>query len=319
MNEVMQIATIAVGDYAYGAAALINSLASCGFSGHVTVGYQKQLDWELQPGVPVTCLELDSSPKWAGNLKAQLMSNMGRGDVCYIDADCIVTSKLLLSIASEFVRDQPLFAAEGVLAASDIRWRRWEHCLSGAAKGGTSKAAIVYFNSGFFALNLPRDEHIISQWQEAVEKCLTGRGALFETPFFPMADQDCLNAVLASLNQDFVSIGPPDVWYRALPFNPFLHVGVARKPLLLHCTGGRKPWRECAPTVRPDIYDRAFYHFAFENTPWVQLKRGLPPSTENWLVDGIRSRINVRARRGLSNLRLGLSKASPKISEEVLT
>lgn len=302
----MHVAILVTGDYYFGAAALINSLAKVGFSGQITVGHQGPIDWEVHPGAPVTHCKLDDSQKWAGNLKAQLLMNLGRGDVCFIDADCIVTSPRIFELISVFVRDQPLFAVEGIMPASDVRRVAWAYCLSRGARSvtlGNGFACLAYMNSGFFALRLPRDEFFLKQWQEAMNLCLVGTGQLFETPFFPMPDQDCMNAVLAKLEFPFTTIGPPDIWYRAQPVNPYLHVGVASEPILLHCTGSLKPWRLERPMdSSPDVYDKLFYHFAFLETPWIRLSRKLPSALERWLKDDLRSRIDRRARRVAARL-----------------
>jgi lipopolysaccharide biosynthesis glycosyltransferase len=133
--------------------------------------------------------------------------------------------------------------------------------------------------------------------------CLIGAGQLFETPFFPMPDQDCMNAVLANLEFPFATIGPPDIWYKAQAVNPYLHVGTASEPILLHCTGRLKPWRLERPMVSsPDLYDRLFYHFAFLETPWIHLSRKLPRSVEKWIKDDLWSRIGRRTRRAAARL-----------------
>ena len=302
----MHVVTLATGDYAFGAVALINSLAKAGFSGQITVGYKGPIDWEIHPGAPVTLYELDGSRKWGGNLKAQLLMGLGSGDVCFIDADCIVTSPQIFELISEVVGDQPLFAVEGILPACDVRRHVWARCLSrktDRTSHGNEFTCLAYMNSGFFALRLPRDEQFLKQWQEAMELCLTGTGQLFETPFFPLADQDCLNAVLANLDFPFATIGPPDIWYRAQVVNPYLLVGAAAEPVLLHCTGKLKPWRLERPMdSNPDIYDKLFYRFAFLETPWIQLSRKLPRAVESWIKDDLWSRIGKRTRRAANRL-----------------
>jgi hypothetical protein len=303
----MHVVTLVAGDYDFGAAALINSLAKAGFSGRITVGHQGQVDWEVQPGAPVTCYKLDDSEKWAGNLKAQLLMNVGSGDVCFIDADCIVTSSRLLELTSKFVCDQPLFAVEGILPACDVRRIAWARCLSKGVRRVpplNQFMCLAYMNSGFLALRLPRDDLFLQQWQEAMKLCLNGTGELFETPFFPMPDQDCMNAVLANTEFPFATIGPPDIWYKAQAVNPYLHIGAATEPILLHCTGRPKPWRLERPTISsPDLYDRLFYRFAFLETPWIHLSRRLPRAVERWIGDDLWSRIGRRTRRAAARWR----------------
>jgi hypothetical protein len=232
--------------------------------------------------------------------------NVGSGDVCFIDADCIVASPRLLELTSECVRNQPLFAVEGIMPACDVRRIAWASCLS--REGRTSAlrhefTCVAYMNSGFFALRLPRDELFLQQWEEAMRLCLIGAGELFETPFFLMPDQDCMNAVLANTEFPFATIGPPDIWYKALTINPYLHVGTATEPILLHCTGRLKPWRLQGPIVSsPDLYDTLFYRFAFLETPWIRLPRKLPRAVERWIRDDLWGRIGRRTRRVAARL-----------------
>lgn len=297
----MHIVTLVTGDYAFGAVALINSLAKAGFSGRITVGHQGPIDWEIRSDAPIKMYELDGSPKWGGSLKARLLMNFGSGEVCFIDADCIVTSSRIFELIRNVIGDQSLFAVEGILPAGDIRRRVWARSLSKTSDNNerhSDLTCLAYLNSGFFALSLPRDELLLKQWQDAMDRCLIGAGQLFETPFFPMADQDCLNAVLANLDIPFATIGPPDIWYRAQPNNPYLHVGVSPEPVLLHCTGKLKPWHLKRPTAsRPDIYDRLFYRFGFLETPWIRLRRKLPRPVERWMEDGLWSRIGNKGRQ----------------------
>jgi lipopolysaccharide biosynthesis glycosyltransferase len=301
----MHVVTLVTGDYVFGAAALINSLARAGFAGQITVGHQGPIDWQIQSGAPVVMRRLSDSQKWGGSLKAEFLLSLGDGEICFIDADCIVTSSKMLDLIDQVVTDRPLLAVEGIIAAGDVRRYVWARKLP-AAKGAAAShelACVAYLNSGFLALNLPRDLALLEQWREAISQCLIGTGQLFETPFFPMADQDCLNAVVAALGTPVATIGPPDVWYRAQPVNPYLHVGAAAEPVLLHCTGKLKPWLLRRPAVlSPDIYDRLFYRFAFQETPWVRLPRRLPRGVEQWLKDGLWSRLSRKARQAASRV-----------------
>lgn len=297
----MHIATLIAGDYVFGAAALVNSLARAGFTGQITVGHQGPVNWQIQPGAPIVMRELDDSQTWGGSLKGNLLLSLGDGDVCYIDADCIVTSPQLFELIFGVIDEQPLFAVEAIVPASDVRRRVWTRSILGSNDRVSRYAdltCMAYLNAGFFALRLPRDNLFLKQYQQAIERCLIGTGRLFETPYFPMGDQDCMNAVLSNLDIPFATIGPPDVWYRAQTVNPYLHVGAATDPVLLHCTGKLKPWQLNRPMISgPDVYDKWFYHFAFLETPWVQMSQRMPRALEGWFQDNRRSRISRRARR----------------------
>ena len=302
----MHVVTLVTGDYVFGAAALINSLARAGFSGHITVAHQGPIDWEIQPGAPVTTRRFGDTHRWGGSLKAELLLSLGSGNICFIDADCIITSSKIFELIDTVIANRPLLAVEGIIPAADIRRYLWatkllqtENCAPRSWKLG----CVAYLNSGFFALNLPRDVKLVEKWRESIDKCLIGAGRLFETPFFPMADQDCLNAVVTNLDTEFSTIGPPDIWYRAQTINPYLHVGAATEPVLLHCTGKLKPWLMKRPAISgPDIYDRLFYRLAFLDTPWVRLPRKLPHHVERWLKNSLWSRLGRKARRAANRV-----------------
>jgi hypothetical protein len=51
------------------------------------------------------------------------------------------------------------------------------------------------------------------------------------------------------------------------------------------------------PLSRPDIFDKAFYRFAYVETPWVTLDKQLPRSVVRWIEDGTLSKASLKARR----------------------
>ncbi len=94
---------------------------------------------------------------------------------------------------------------------------------------------------------------------------------MFEVPYFPMPDQDCLNALLQDEKSAFSCIGPPDVWYATSAGSPFSHVG-SFEAALLHGTGP-KPWQHKSVPLRdPNRYEVAWYRFSSQETPWVRCK-----------------------------------------------
>lgn len=302
----MHVATLVTGDYVFGAAALINSLATAGFAGQITVGYEGSIDWQIQSGAPVTMRKLNGWQTRGFSLKHELLLSLGNGEVCFIDADCIVASSRLFELIGQVITDRPLLAAEGIIPAGDVRRYVWASKLSSIQNGAARNSeltCLIYLNAGFLALSLPRDLTLLEKWREAMDRCLVGPGRPYETPYFPMADQDCLNAVVSALDTPVATIGPPDVWYRAQAVNPYLHVGVASEAVLLHCTGKLKPWLVKHPTaLSPDIYDRLFYRFAFLETPWIRLPRRLPRGAEKWFEDGRWTRLGRKARRAANRV-----------------
>lgn len=300
------VVTVAVGDYEAGAVALINSLAHSGFSGTILVAYQGAMGLRVAPGSPVSTIEL---PRHANtmpfNLKATALGHVKSGDVIYIDADCVVTGPRLMNVVNEALNEAPVFSAEGILPASDVRVLAWRRVL-GASSDWKSNVAIdcfAYVNSGFMAFRMPRDAQYLSRWQEFMNTALTGRGDFFETPYFALPDQDCLNATIRSLGEKVATLGPPDVWYRGLPSHPFVFMGIGLDPMLLHCTGISKPWRlRQPPLARPDIYDKEFYRFAYVETPWATLNKPLPASVVRWIEDGVLSKASLKVRKASARL-----------------
>ncbi len=296
----LTIATLAVGDYCAGAAALINSLACSDFRGHITVGHWGPLEWEMNGRAPISCVELQTAAtRHPINLKAELLQSMGPGDICYIDADCIVTSPRLLEIVTEFLDVGPFFSIESILPASDVRHHVWRRSFIGLMRSDLNfMSCIPYINSGFFALRLPRDDYYLREFADLMQRALPDKGEVFKTPYFPLPDQDCLNAVVANAGRPIATLGPPDIWSRAVSTNPYALVGVSTTPLLLHCTGLQKTWRlKDPPLSRPDIYDKEFHRFAHLETPWVTLRRPLPKSVIHWIEDGAMSKATLKLRR----------------------
>jgi len=299
----MHIVTVATGDYAKGAAALVNSLAATGFAGRITVGHQGPLQMQTRPDAPVELLEIPATNKLtATNLKANIVARVGSGDICYVDADCIVTSPQLLKIVSEFLDIGPVFCAESMMPSCDARYRAWAKSLVAIGIHQAEPPHAIcrpYFNAGFFALRLPRDAEYLERYQRLLGSALLDDGRFHGTPYFAMADQDCLNAAIISIARPMTSIGPPDVWFRALPVNPYLVVGIEPEPVLLHCTGaGKKPWRfDVPPLRRPDAYDKAFYHFAYRSTPWATIADDVPKRMKIWFADSAAGKMDLRLRR----------------------
>lgn len=301
-GRAIRVATVAIGDYCTGAAALISSLAWCGFASEVFVGHVGPLDWRLAPESSVTPIELHPRrARHATNLKAQLLEAVGDGDVCYIDADCIALSPRLMEIVEEFLGFGAFFTVESILPASDVRHLTWARLMNRNQTEHSRRSVsgcVPYINAGFFGLRLPRDRYYLDEYSSLVERALPEAGEPFTTPYFPLVDQDCLNAVVGNSEKPYATLGPPDIWYRALAGNSYSQVGVSAQPLLLHCTGLGKPWRlKQPPLSRPDVYDKEFYRFAYVETPWVTLDKSLPASVVRWIEDGALSKASLKARR----------------------
>lgn len=294
------VVTVAVGDYIFGAAALINSLARANFSGKIIVYADRDPQWRVASSCPIDCRTLEGNTL-PFNLKARAIAQGGGGDVVYIDADCIIPGRKFFDIITDFLDHGPVFSTEGILPRSDIRHVAWRRQLKLTRQSERHKQDLdccAYINSGLVAVRLPRDNQIISAWQQVMDQALGGGGQFFEIPYYQLPDQDCLNAVIANLDVSITTVGPPDIWYRSPPSHPFAFVGACREPILLHCTGSIKPWHlKQPPLERPDAYDRLFYHFTHEDKPWIDLSSPSPAGVSAWMRDTKWIRIKNRMRR----------------------
>lgn len=306
----MKLVTLVSGDYHKAAAALINSCVANGFTGEFFVFHKEDsLPWRLTSDANVILRTFDEFDGWIANLKPKYIKSLGDGDICFIDADCIVPRPDLFQMLSQFLEAGPVACSESLLPSSDLRLLEWQRAAQGNSTIGEapkeSISCVPYYNAGFLAVKMPRDVALIEHWEQLVDDLLDrGHVEMFEKAFYLTGDQDCLNAALKFFPKTFSSFGPPDVGFRGLPVNPFLCVGNYNEPILLHCTGNRKSWRPpTAPKTRPDVYDKAFYKYTHEETPWVEIECDLPPKIDGWFRETKRSRREVAIRRLLSKFR----------------
>ncbi|MEO1322690.1 MAG: hypothetical protein AAFV59_06755 [Pseudomonadota bacterium] len=306
----MKLVTLVSGDYHKAAAALVNSCAANGFTGEFFVFHEEDtIPWHLSSKANVILQKFDDFNGWIANLKPKYIQGLGDGEICFIDADCIVPRPDLFQMLSQFLEAGPVACSESLLPMSDLRLQEWRR----AAKGNSTIAeapkepisCVPYYNAGFLAISMPRDKPLIDHWAQLVDDLLDeGRVEMFEKAFYLTGDQDCLNAALNSFPDTFSSFGPPDVGFRGLPVNPFLCLGSYNEPILLHCTGKRKSWRPpAAPKTRPDVYDKAYYKYTHEETPWVEIERDLAPKVDGWFRDTKQSRRSVAIRRLVAKFR----------------
>lgn len=299
----MDVFTLVSGDFVYGAAALCNSLRAAKFEGAIHVGYMGELEWTIHPSAPIIVHRLDADGKWMGNHKPNFIMDHASGTYLYIDADCIITTSTFIEAVREAVLRRPVFCAEAIIARNDIRRLRWRAAKERSLglpedAGGSALLGMsdIYYNSGFFSGDVRRDRWVLEGWRKIIDASLRGTGALYETPDFPFADQDCLNALIQDESTQFYCVSPPDVWF---PFmsSAFFHIGT-HGSALLHCTGGEKPWRHSTVRPRaPHIYERAWYHYLFEDTGWVQCRPFVKGSLKSWFQDETWGRGIARAKR----------------------
>jgi lipopolysaccharide biosynthesis glycosyltransferase len=299
----MDIFTLAIGDHVYGFAALCNSLCAVGFDGHIHVGYRGELRCEIAAGAPIILYELPDDGLRPMNQKPAFLLKHAAGTSLYLDADIIVMNRAILDALSEMVSMGPVFCAEGIVPERDIRRTMWrkaktESLGENSASDTTAvRLTSMYFNSGLVCGDIGRDRWLISDWNQMIRRTLPANGdGFFEVPYFPMADQDCLNALLQDEEATFSCIGPPDIWYAPSDNNPF-HVTSSFEGAILHSIGP-KPWRHRSVPLRdPNRYEVAWYRFLSEEMPWVRCRPDLPKAVCDWLRNSLRGRVILKAKR----------------------
>jgi lipopolysaccharide biosynthesis glycosyltransferase len=299
----MDIFTLAIGDHAYGFAALCNSLCAVGFNGRIHVGYQGEVHCEIAADAPIVLHELPDDGLRPMNRKPAFLLDHAAGAFLYLDADIIVTNRAVLDALSEAVLTGPVFCAEGIVPERDIRraiWRRAKtDCLEESPGSGATVPQFtnIYFNSGLVCGDMGRDRRLISDWDRMIRQTLPADGdGFFTVPYFPMSDQDCLNALLQDEESAFSCIGPPDVWYATAAASPFIHVG-SFEAALLHSTGP-KPWHHRSVPLRdPNRYETAWYRFLNQETSWARCKLELTTPVSSWLRNSRRGRVISKAKR----------------------
>jgi hypothetical protein len=299
----MNVFTLAIGDHFYGLAALCNSLCALGFDGQIHVGYQDEIRCRVAAGAPIFFHELADDGLQPMNRKPAFLLDHAAGVFLYLDADIIVMDRGILNALSDAVLMGPVFCAEAIIPERDIRRAVWRRAKTDSVEEGSGFGAAavpptnIYFNAGLVCGEMERDRRLVCDWNRIIRRTLpVGSDGLFQVPYFPMPDQDCLNALLQDEQSAFSCIGPPDVWYATSASNPFSHVG-SFEAALLHGTGP-KPWRHKSVPLRdPNQYEAAWYRFSSEETPWVRCQRELSEPVCSWLRNGRRGRVISKAKR----------------------
>jgi lipopolysaccharide biosynthesis glycosyltransferase len=296
----MNIFTLAIGDHVYGLAALCNSLCAIGFDGQIHVGCQSELRCDIAAGAPIILHQLPEDDLQPMNRKPAFLLDHAAGAFLYLDADIIVTDRAILDVLHDAVSTGPVFCAEGIVPEHDIRrtvWRKAKTDSLAQSSGINAQLTDVYFNSGLICGSMGRDRRLIADWNRIIRRMLpTNRDGLFDLPYFPLIDQDCLNALMQDEGTAYSCIGPPVVWYALSENSPF-HVGSSFTGAILHSTGP-KPWQHKSVPLRdPNSYEAAWYRFLAEETPWVQCRPNLPKSVCEWLRNSRRGRAISKAKR----------------------
>ena len=199
----MNIFTLAIGDYFYGFAALCNSLCAVGFDGQIHVGYQGEIRCQVAAIAPIVFHELPDDSLQPMNRKPAFLLDHAAGAFLFLDADIVVMNRGILDALSDAVSTGPVFCAEGIVPEHAIRRAMWRRAKMDSLEDSSNFAASTvprsstYFNSGLVCGHMDRDRRWLSDWNRIIRRMLPADGdGLFEVPYFPMPDQDCLNALL---------------------------------------------------------------------------------------------------------------------------
>ena len=286
-----------------GTVAMLNSLRLTGHDGELVVldcGLSGAQRGRLEEHARVVSVPVaEGRPRHL--YKASVADLAPTGLVVAIDSDVLVTGSLAGPL---------LDAQQGRISAfperrAERRFASWQTLLGLAAPVREQP----YVNAGFVAFSTERWPGLLARWQE-VCRLVPGRPRSAYRPFeasaddpFAFPDQDALNALLATE----VPAGAVSVWDRALaPRTPGIGVSVldagtlrcandGRGTLLLHATGGPKPWERLG-------WSGAVFGAFVELLPRVLLADDVPLRLRRaelpvWLWDGLPGRASFGALR----------------------
>ena len=277
------VCTLFEGDYHFGLAALVNSLAQNGFQGCVSAGYRGPLPpwidqlissadggYEVCPGVRINFVLLDTSVHFT-NLKPQFMQQLIREKpgctyIWYFDPDILI--RCSWSFYVQWVK-------YGIALCEDVngnlpsnhplrcRWRELVLPLELKDPRPLSK----YYNGGFVGLPTTCNS-FLDLWQDvtriAESEGLDTRafGTGDRTNPFSKADQDALNIAAMYCECPLTTMGPDGM--------DFVPGGAT----MFHAIGTLKPWRKkmvlsALSGVPPSGSDKAFWaHLNYPIRPY---------------------------------------------------
>ncbi len=250
------ICTLYEGDYAFGVAALVNSLSAAGFTGTVRIGHRgPQPAWIDQcrahgdgaryavgTGIELEFVRLEVAAHLANYKPQFLLDTLDRAgaqapQVYYFDPD------IVLMCPWQFVRG---WAEEAVALVADINdqcasthplRRAWRKFFAARGIELKHQRMEVYVNSGF--IGLPAScRPLLEEWRRLQELVVAAAGgeAVFinrdRSYLFHNPDQDALNAALESCPAPLSVIGK-----EGMDFGPGGYV-------MSHAVGQPKPWRK---------------------------------------------------------------------------
>lgn len=261
------VAVLFEGDYAKGAAALVNSLVAGGFRGTVFCGYRGEAPEWLSSPPGVADLELRAIPvTWEGELtdfKPSFLLQLWEGPAAdfaglvYMDVDIALIGQWA------FVER---WVADGIAVCADVHAdcpeghpiRAWWRELLDPDHRLPCRALSRYFNAGFAGLTR-ENRSFLERWREFNRAGIEYRERLKVVPAssrchpFLVPDQDAFNAALMLGDEPLAPMGRDAMGFQ--------EGGGAY--LMVHSIGGRKPWRGsrllgALARRRPSLAEREF-------------------------------------------------------------
>lgn len=248
------ICTLFEGDYHFGVAALVNSLARSGYEGDVWAGHRGPVPgWALDSSsyrpservldvsssLSLRFVELDAGTHLAfrkPTFMAQLLDDAGDDHfVAYLDPDIVL--KCPWAVFAGF------FAEPGVAVIEDVNHhmparhpKRLQWAQAVADRGfSVSRQLDTYYNSGFVGVSRSHRQ-LLDSWAKLCDAVIEYIGddsshVRDYSELFSRTDQDALNLALMCSDVPITSAGP-----EAMDF-------AAGGNLLSHAAGHYKPWR----------------------------------------------------------------------------
>lgn len=279
------VAVLFEGDYAKGAAALVNSLVAGGFRGTIFCGYRGEAPEWLTTPTAVADLDLLAIPvTWEGNLtdfKPTFLLELWAGPAA--DFTGLVYMDVDIALIGEWAFVER-WVAGGIAICADVNAdcpeghpiREWWRELLDPGHERPHRPLNRYYNAGFAGFSR-ENRSFLERWREFNRAGIEHRDRVNLVPAssrchpFHVLDQDAFNAALMLGDEPLSPMGRDAMGFQ--------EGGGAY--LLAHSIGGRKPWRGsrllgALARRRPSLAEREFVrHLRGPVRP--------VPAVEHWL------------------------------------
>jgi hypothetical protein len=298
VDEATFFYTLATGAYFPGTVALLNSLRLCGNRDRLVVadaGLSVEQRSRLERHAEVVMMSADVAAK-PFLAKPYAAREQDGGVAVFVDSDMLVTGSLEPYI--ELARDGAICVFADHVEARGRSFDTWRELLG--LRSPVRRQ--TYVNAGFICLSLDHYPWLIDRW---LELCLRAPSdQVMTTPAAPFyaADQDVLNALLASeVPADRIRLLPDEeeVYWDDLGEVDVVDAGTlecrfrGRRPAILHYSFAPKPWSPRGwLRVKDDAFVRLLPRVLSGDDVVLRLKPGELPF---WLRRDRRARLFLRA------------------------